>query len=104
MKFQIAGDPIMIEDLEKSLSTAQASEITAKRQTRDRDFSILEVVITAVVSGAAKMAFDLLAAAIKDRWKKSKEKNVLVASVNGNTIEIKSEEDLERLKQALHVQ
>jgi hypothetical protein len=105
MKFQIAGDPITIEGLEKKLSTPQVTgAITAKRQAKDRDFSILEVAITAVVSGAVKMAFDLLAAAIKEKWAKSKEKDILVAKVDGETIEINSEEDLERLRQALHVQ
>ncbi|MDX0481422.1 hypothetical protein GOD90_20310 [Sinorhizobium medicae] len=105
MRFQIAGDPIAIEGLAKKLSTPKAAQmIAAKRKARDRDFSIVEVAITAVVSGAAKMAFDLLAAAIKEKWEKGKAKDVLVASVEGKTIEIKNEEDLERLRQALHVQ
>jgi hypothetical protein len=103
MKIELAGNPLLIDRLKQQIGTRRPDLMTLKTKADSRDFSVLEVAITAVVSGAAKVAFDLLTAAIKETWAAKTSQGPIIAKVGEETIEIKTEADLEHLKKMFNV-
>jgi hypothetical protein len=105
MKIELSGNPATIKDLKEQLSSVVDPKAAAvSTRAPSRDFSVLEIVLTTVIGGAAKLVFEMLAMEVKKAWANKKSQDALVARIGNETIEIKTEADLERLKRALNVQ
>ena len=103
-KLEVSADLEMISELNERLAKLPASEgVSLSTRARTRDSSVIELVISAVVGGVAKMVFEFLTQAIKDAWAKKKSRGALLIRLDGQVIEIKTEEDFKRLKEALNV-
>ena len=101
---KIAGIPPDIEELDQRLSD-QITElaVSIKRQSVDRDISVVEIVITAAASGAVKLVLDLVKAYITEKFIKSdakKDSSQFAIQVQDAQVSISKEEELENLDRA----
>jgi hypothetical protein len=101
MQFKIAGDPSTVAEIRQALAELEASVVDVQPGTTHRDFSILQVLITAVIGSAVKVAFDQIVAVIQAALSKKEATAKLVISINGQTIELRTSEDVEKLRAAL---
>jgi len=65
---RIAGAPADVEDINQYLSERLAGQAAAiTRQSAERNIAVMTIVVSAAVSGAVKLVFDLLKEYIKER-------------------------------------
>lgn len=101
MQFKLAGDPSTVAEISQALGALDASGVTVQSDTTHRDFSVVEVLITAVIGSAVKVAFEQVVVAIKAALAERKSMEKLVVSVGGAPIELRRPEDIDKLRAAL---
>ena len=102
---RIAGTPTDIEDMSRYLSERLAEGTASlSRQSAERDIAIMTILVSAAVSGAVKLVFDLIKEYVKERMIKpgaDKSKPMLAIELGDVKISVPSDVTPEQLDRIL---
>jgi hypothetical protein len=100
LSLKIASSPDSIAELSTVLGQGRdGMPVSLSRSAPYKDFSIVEVALTAVTTQAIGLVFALLKDFIADKLKKNKQHKGFAIEIDGRTIEIKTEADLSKLEE-----
>ena len=105
MVIKISGAPADIEGLNNLLLDKSAHvPVSTKRLSTHRDFSVLEILVTAALSGAVKVVFDIVKGFISEKLGKAKNKkstSSFAIQIGEKKIDIPANTPPERLQDIL---
>jgi hypothetical protein len=100
LSLKIAASPDSIAELSSLLDKSRDSvPVSHNRSAPYKDFSIIEVILTAATTQAIGVVFSLLKDFIAEKLKKDRGHKGFAIEIDGATIEIKTESDLGRLEE-----
>ena len=100
LSLKIASSPDSIAELSAVLEQGwEGVPVSLSRSAPYKDFSIVDVALTAATTQAIGLVFALLKDFIADKLKKNKRHKGFAIQIDGHTIEIKTEADLIKLEE-----